>query len=191
MAVDIWIRAEQLASEIEASHGGNVAPSGRDAEVIETLRAAARALARAELDRLVIEAKDEQLARQTEMLQAIGYPLLQVQTGVLCVPLIGPIDYERAHELMEVMLQGAIKWSARHVVIDLTGAIVSDPDVVRCLTDVVKALSLVGVHVALSGIRAEVARVLVEGNASLPNVSTYPTLAAALRTIGNRKRVTA
>lgn len=178
---DIWMRAEQLASELEVSGG---ALTGRVSEVVETLRAAASALAQAELDRMVMEAKDEQIARQADMLNAIGYPLLQVQTGVLCVPLIGPIDYERAHQLMEVTLQGAVERSVRYVVIDLTGAVVSDPDIVRCLTAVAQALSLVGVRVALSGIRAEMARMLVEGSASLLNVATYPTLAAALRPVG-------
>lgn len=188
---DIWMRAQQLASELEARCEGGEALSGRVSEVVETLRAAASALAQAELDRMVMEAKDEQIARQADMLQTIGYPLLQVQAGVLCVPMIGPIDYERAHQLMEVTLQGAVERSVRYVVIDLTGAIVSDPDVVRCLTAVAQALGLVGVRVALSGIRADMARVLVEGNADSLNIATYPTLAAALRPMRDQKRMTA
>lgn len=180
---DIRMRVVKLSEELSAAGAPRGVFGERASEIVEALRDASKALARAEMDRMLMQVKDEQIARQVEMLEAVGHPLLQVRSGVLCAPVIGPIDYERARKLMDVALHGAVEQSARHVVVDLTGAVVADPAVVRCLADVARALSMVGVGVSLSGIRASLAQLWAQDSTALAGISTFSTLSAALGAI--------
>jgi anti-anti-sigma regulatory factor len=186
-AAELSTRLIRLASAVEAERDNPGAIALRIPEVIETLRAAVAVCAKCELSSMVIEAKDEQIARQAEVLNSVGHPVLHVRAGVLCVPVVGPIDFERARMLLEAALHGAVGHSARHLVIDLTGALIQDPDVAVCLSDVARSLSFIGVRVALSGIRSEIAKMLVDNSELLKGISTYPTLAVALESIRVRR----
>jgi hypothetical protein len=64
--------------------------------------------------------------------------------------------------------------------VDLTGAVIADTQITECLVDLGSALRLLGIPMALSGIRPEIARLLAPHADAFADIRTYRTLAAAL-----------
>src|SRR5699024_2518692 len=63
---------------------------------------------------------------QKVALQELSAPLIPVIDGITIMPLIGTIDTERATQIMENLLEGAIQYNSSVVLIDITGVPVVD-----------------------------------------------------------------
>lgn len=156
-------------------------------KLIEIAQHVPKLLARIELDQLMLETKDETIAHQAALLATLEFPVLTLAPEILCTPIIGPIDFERGQRLMSITLGAAARRSARYFILDLTGAVVEDPVVANCIWDVTRALALVGVEAMLTGVRADIARIFIQGGEQLGLIPTFPTLAVALRKIAASK----
>lgn len=127
---------------------------------------------------------DRERARQTqeaqsrlvETIRELSTPIIPVTTGVLILPLIGAIDSARARNVMDAMLQAIHQQRARVILIDITGVPLVDTMVASYLVQSVQAARLLGCQGVLVGIRAEVARTLVELGMSLEELETKATL---------------
>jgi len=136
--------------------------------------------ARAEAEALLVEAKDEQIHTQRGFIQALGSPVLRVREDVLCAPLVGVIDADRVARLMSELLAVAGREGPRLAVVDLTGALLADVSAVPLLEDTFRALALLGVRGALSGLSPSTASAVLEVPGALRGVPVHATLAAAL-----------
>lgn len=127
------------------------------------------------------EALQDQLQAQRELIQLLGCPILQVRSDVLCVPLIGPYDIDRATQLRDAVLQAVTRTRARLIVVDLTGAVIPEPTAIHHLVDLCRAIRLLGARAALSGMTPDLAQMLVGADTGVGQLAVFSSLASALQ----------
>ncbi len=118
----------------------------------------------------------EERAHLAETLRELSTPIVPVMEGILILPLIGTIDSERARHIMEDLLEAVRRYRARVVLIDITGVPVVDTMVANHLLRTIQAARLLGCQGVLVGIRAEVARTIVELGLNLGDLVTRGSL---------------
>jgi PAS domain S-box-containing protein len=123
---------------------------------------------------------EEQLEIQNATIRALGVPILQVWKGILCLPIIGAVDEQRATNMTEELLDRVAATRSRFAVLDLTGAEFHD-ETVQYLGRMTRTLRLIGGQGVFCGISPKTARVLVEMQLELGDVPTYRDLGDALR----------
>jgi rsbT co-antagonist protein RsbR len=120
--------------------------------------------------------RERTIRLQEEAMRELLTPVLQVRPGLLILPVVGPIDAQRARRLTEQLL-GEIRSSrARVVVIDITGVPTVDSRVANHLVQTVQASRLMGAHAIVTGLSAEVAQTLVNIGVDLSRVHTVGDL---------------
>ncbi len=128
---------------------------------------------RTALQQQVIEA-------QRATLRELSTPLIPLAEGVLVMPLIGTIDATRAEQILQTLLDGVSAQRARVAILDITGVKLVDAQVASALINAAHAVRLLGAHVILTGIRAEVAQALVHLGADLSDLTTRGTLQSGI-----------
>lgn len=122
---------------------------------------------------------------QRETLRELSTPLIPISDKVVIMPLIGTIDTQRAHMVMETLLEGVARYQSDLVIIDITGVVVVDTQVAQAFIQAAQAVKLLGARVMLTGIQPQMAQTLVHLGADLSDIMTYGSLqagiAAALR----------
>ncbi|MGM9931161.1 RsbT co-antagonist protein RsbRA [Pradoshia sp.] len=109
-------------------------------------------------------------------LQELSAPLIPVFEGITVMPLIGTIDTERAKQIMENLLSGAVRHRSEVVLIDITGVPVVDTMVAHHIIQAAEAVRLVGAKCMLVGIRPEIAQTIVNLGINLDEIITKNTL---------------
>lgn len=104
----------------------------------------------------------ERLAEAQEALRVLLTPVLQIRSGLLILPIVGPIDSERARRLTEQLLREIRANRSRVVILDITGVPSVDAAVANHLVLTVEASRLSGARTMVSGISAAVAQTLVD-----------------------------
>ncbi|PRP94444.1 STAS domain-containing protein [Enhygromyxa salina] len=107
-------------------------------------------------------ARGEQLAvKSAALVAALSTPIITVWPGVLALPLIGPIDNERASNISATLLARVSSERATHVILDLTGVEKVSTATLSSLLRLVRSLRLIGTACLITGISAEAARQIV------------------------------
>ncbi|ESU31538.1 RsbT co-antagonist protein rsbRA [Bacillus sp. 17376] len=109
-------------------------------------------------------------------LQELSAPLIPVFEGITVMPLVGTIDTERAKQIMENLLKGAVKHRSEVVLIDITGVPVVDTMVAHHIIQAADAVRLIGAKCMLVGIRPEIAQTIVNQGIDLNQFTTKNTL---------------
>jgi rsbT co-antagonist protein RsbR len=68
-----------------------------------------------------VREKLELITRQNAMIRALTTPIIQVWDDVLCLPIIGAVDGDRAAEMMQRLLEAVAGYRVRYAIVDLTG----------------------------------------------------------------------
>jgi anti-anti-sigma factor len=123
--------------------------------------------------RAIIESQRVRLAE-------LSTPLIPIRDDVVVMPLIGTLDPERAEQMLETLLAGISRARVRVAILDVTGVLTMDEQVASGLIRAAQAARLLGAQMILSGIRPEVARILVVTGADLSKVITCGNLHAAI-----------
>lgn len=125
--------------------------------------------------------RDEELIRlQRETITALGVPILQVWRGIVCVPIVGAVDGERAAQMTAALLERVGSTAARFAIIDLTGAVFRE-EIGEHLARLTGSLRLIGTQGVLCGISPAVAQTLVGRGFEVRDVPTFRDLSDALR----------
>ena len=104
----------------------------------------------------------ERVIRQQQLaIRELSTPVLKVREQLLILPIIGALDAARARQLTEQLLRGIRDNRAKVVVIDITGVPAIDVTVANHLVQAVRASGLMGAHVIITGLSAEIAQTLV------------------------------
>ncbi|MFS8067709.1 MAG: STAS domain-containing protein, partial [Byssovorax sp.] len=85
-----------------------------------------------------------------------------------------------ADQILETLLDGIIKHRAHTAILDITGVRVVDAQVASGLVSAARAARLLGARVLLTGIRPEVAQMLVGLDTDLAGVVTLGTLESGI-----------
>jgi len=114
------------------------------------------------------------------MLHAMSTPIIPLTEHIMVMPLIGTMDGSRAAQFLEEALQGAQARRAQVIIIDITGLRHIDASVAAALVKCSSALRLLGAQVVLTGVRAELARILVDLGVDLSGLRTHSTLQSGI-----------
>jgi len=140
------------------------------------------------LDLTVQARAEEELRRQLEIVErqrdtirALSTPILQVGEDVIALPVLGVVDSARAADLMDRLLHAVVSRRARYAILDLTGVELVDTATADHLLQVARAVTLLGARAILSGIRPEVASVIVTLGVDLSAVQTVRNLREGIR----------
>lgn len=98
---------------------------------------------------------------QARRLMEMSTPLIPITDEVVVMPLVGVIDSPRAQQILSSLLEGMSQRRARVAILDITGVSEMDTHVASVLVHVAKAVQLLGARIVLTGIRPEIARILV------------------------------
>lgn len=118
--------------------------------------------------------------KQAEEIRALSAPTLEIEEGVLALPIIGVLDDERARAMTEILLNEVTRVSPRFIVLDLTGLELVDEDTASRLLRMLSAVKLLGVEVMISGMRGAVAATLVRLGGDLSALRSARTVKEAL-----------
>lgn len=135
---------------------------------------------------------EKTVSLQKIALQELSAPLIPVFERITVMPLVGTIDTERAKQIMENLLKGAVKHRSEVVLIDITGVPVVDTMVAHHIIQAAEAVRLVGAKCMLCGIRPEIAQTIVSLGIDLTQFTTKNSLQKGIEAaleITNRKIV--
>jgi rsbT co-antagonist protein RsbR len=117
---------------------------------------------------------------QAEALAELSTPLIPINDRVMVMPLIGTVDSRRAQQVMETLLTGIAESHAQIAILDITGVPIVDTQVANALIRAAQAVKLLGAQVILSGIRPEVAQILVGLGVDMGGIVTRSTLQSGI-----------
>jgi rsbT co-antagonist protein RsbR len=131
--------------------------------------------------------REEVILRQQAEITELSTPVVKLWDGVLALPLIGTLDSARTQVVMENLLQSIVDEGAEIAIIDITGVPTVDTLTAQHLLKTVSAARLMGADCIISGIRPQIAQIIVHLGIEL-NVISKSTLAdafaVALRRMG-------
>lgn len=112
-----------------------------------------------------------------ELIKEISSPIIPVYEGVVVIPLIGKYDEERADELITKTLSNLPSYSARFIILDLTGLNKDINSYTASVIDKIGAASkLIGTEMLLVGMSPELSMVITQEGLSLSKVDCFQTL---------------
>ena len=121
------------------------------------------------------------VAEQREALMRLTAPTIEVEAGVVVMPLIGIYDEARSAALIEDVVTSLARRRATRLLLDLGGLTLRGPAVLSALVRIVRSARLIGVRCALIGISPELAATFVELEVDISGFDVHATLADALR----------
>lgn len=103
-------------------------------------------------------------------------PVTKIWDQILIVPLIGTMDSNRAYKLIEQLLVIIRKENARFVIIDGNGVSEITVPVATHLVNAISAISLLGAQVVLTGVKPDLAIMMVDNGVDLKDVTSRISL---------------
>lgn len=135
-----------------------------------------------------LKRSEEERARlQQELLQShkaalreLATPIIPITDEVVVMPLIGPIDSNRAKDVQRKLIEGIVEYQATFAILDLTGVTIVDSMVAGSLIKAAQSARLLGATVLLTGIRPQVAQVMVQLGVDLQDAITLGSLKSGI-----------
>jgi anti-anti-sigma regulatory factor/HAMP domain-containing protein len=134
----------------------------------------------------IYEALAAQHAEQQRLLDVISEletPIIPLGRGVLLVPLIGSLDARRAEAACARILTNVMERRAQQVILDLTGVVLTNSAVASQLLMIVQSVRLLGPDVLFTGIRGEMAYMLIQGGIDVRRFRSVATLESAIESM--------
>jgi anti-anti-sigma factor len=135
-----------------------------------------------ELEQALDEVRSATAAREAmaSTVRTLSVPVIAILKQVIVVPLVGEIDEQRAHLLLERLLAGVTEQRAKIAILDVTGVPFVDAELATWLLRAASATQLLGAQCVLVGISPEVAQALVASGADLARMATRADLRSAV-----------
>ncbi|HBL26238.1 MAG TPA: sigma-b regulator rsbr [Acidobacteria bacterium] len=150
-------------------------------ELSEAKQQTERALVRVESANRELEAKLETIEMQQAAIRELSTPIIEVWTGVLCLPVVGVVDSQRSAEMTETLLEMIVAKQARTAIVDITGIDVMDTKTADHFIKMARAVRLLGAECVISGINPGIAQTLTHIGVDLAGVRTMRNLRDALQ----------
>ncbi len=136
--------------------------------------------------------QDQIIRMQEAKLAELGAPLIPIASDVAVMPLLGVLDQIRAEQVLSVALSGARTRGTRAIIFDVTGVREIQAEAVATMFNTVNALRLLGTQAIITGVRADMARKMMDLGMDLSHVPIRATLEggiALVRRDGPGRRV--
>jgi rsbT co-antagonist protein RsbR len=150
-------------------------------ELAEAKQQETRARMRAENANRELEAKLETIEMQQAAIRELSTPIIEVWSGVLCLPVVGVVDSQRSAEMTETLLEMIVSKQARTAIVDITGIDVMDTKTADHFIKMARAVRLLGAECVISGINPGIAQTLTHIGVDLTGVKTMRNLRDALQ----------
>jgi rsbT co-antagonist protein RsbR len=150
-------------------------------ELAEAKQQETRARMRAESANRELEAKLETIEMQQAAIRELSTPIIEVWSGVLCLPVVGVVDSQRSAEMTETLLEMIVSKQARTAIVDITGIDVMDTKTADHFIKMARAVRLLGAECVISGINPGIAQTLTHIGVDLTGVRTMRNLRDALQ----------
>jgi rsbT co-antagonist protein RsbR len=126
--------------------------------------------------------------KQRAAIRDLSTPIIEVWAGILCVPIVGVLDSNRASEMTNALLNAVVEKKARYTIIDITGIDAMDTGATDHFLRMARAVRLLGADCVLSGLSPGVARTITHMGVDLQGVQSHRTLRDALQHYVEQRR---
>lgn len=150
-------------------------------ELAEAKRQLREALQSAEVANRELAGKLATIEMQQAAIRELSTPIIEVWSGVLCLPVVGIVDSQRSAEMTEALLETIVAKQARTAIVDITGIDVMDTKTADHFIKMAKAVRLLGADCIISGINPGIAQTLTHIGVDLTGVRTLRSLRDALQ----------
>lgn len=147
----------------------------------ETVTSLAEAQKRAQAYQRELEEKLATIERQQIAIRELSTPVIEVWSGVLCLPVVGIMDTTRSAEMTDALLRAVAEKKASCAIIDITGIEVMDTGTADHFMRMARAVRLLGAQCYLTGISPSIAQTIVHMGMDLRGIVTFRTLRDALQ----------
>jgi len=120
------------------------------------------------------------IKEQARRIMEMSTPLIPINDEVVVMPLVGMIDPSRAQQILTSLLEGLSQRRAKVAILDITGVSDMDSHVASVLVNMAKAVQLLGSQIVLTGIRPEVATLLIQFDVDWRNIVVRGTLQSGI-----------
>src|SRR5207244_6237183 len=121
------------------------------------------------------------MARHQAASRELSTPVIKVHDRILLLPIVGTVDTQRAHQIMETVLLQVVEQQAKVMILDIAGVPVVDTKVADHLLQTTAAVQLLGAETVLTGISAQVARTIVQLGVEIQAMHTESRLADGIQ----------
>lgn len=128
-------------------------------------------------DRKRLERKAQE---QAEAILEQSTPVVEIWDGITLATVVGTLDTSRAQQLTEELLTEITENQSDVALVDITGVPNVDTATAQHLIDTVKAVSLLGSEVIITGINPEIAQTLVQLGITMDEIRTKSSLSEGL-----------
>lgn len=172
----------RLSNDLPADHPLTALFQGLNS-MMDSLEAERR---KSETYRRDLEEKIETIDTQKSAIKELSTPIIEVWSGVLCLPIVGVLDSTRAGEMTESLLSAIVTRKARVAIIDITGIQVMDTGTADHFLRMARSVKLLGAQCVLTGINPAIAQTIVHMGVDLGGLATVRSLRNALQTFVGR-----
>lgn len=123
---------------------------------------------------------ERRAAQQAEAILEQSIPIVQIWEGITLATIVGTLDTSRAQRLTEELLAHLTETEAEVALLDITGVPNVDTATAQHLIDTVKAVSLLGSEVIITGINPNIAQTLVHLGITMDDIQTKSSLSEGL-----------
>lgn len=125
--------------------------------------------------------KDELISSQRMLVEHLSVPIIPVSPTVAVLPLIGMIDSYRIKTIEEKVLIDIADLKVQTLIIDLSGIVNMEKDILDHFQKVLSGISLMGCEAVITGIRPELVRNMIHSGISFDKADTRGTLQQTLK----------
>lgn len=172
-------------AEGERHYEAHVAPYMANEAIVLVLDITARI----ESERNQMQAQAAIISGQRDVLRQISTPLLPIAEGIVAMPLVGPVDRERAQQMLTTLMDGVTSHAAHTVIIDIAGVPNVDIEVAELLARVTQVVKLLGAEALFAGVRPDVARNIIALGIDLTTFRSAGSFQSAIATALRRNRL--
>lgn len=110
----------------------------------------------------------------------LSSPVVPVSDQIAILPLVGSIEMDRARYILEKTLLAANQLKITVLIVDLSGVVRVDSIVAEQIIKIIQSLKLVGIRSVLTGIRPEIAAMLIGIGVDLKDIEIGGSLKRVL-----------
>ena len=122
----------------------------------------------------------ETMTRHQAAIRELSTPVIKVYDRILLLPIVGTVDTQRAHQIMETVLVQVVEQQAKVMILDIAGVPVVDTKVADHILKTTAAVQLLGAQTILTGISASVARTVVQLGLEITRMHTRAKLSEGI-----------
>src|SRR5437867_522892 len=122
----------------------------------------------------------ETMTRHQAAIRELSTPVIKVHDRILLLPIVGTVDTQRAHQIMDTVLLQVVEQQAKVMILDIAGVPVVDTKVADHILKTTAAVQLLGAQTVLTGISASVARTVIQLGVELTRVETRAKLSEGI-----------